>query len=224
MPLFLSLPPPWEGSSLAGSSYGCGARGCCKHSPAVGGRWVRTRARWGRPTAGTVSISSPLRAGGSEVVLSPPPHTHQPGPPCLPRSKQGAPRPAGAHHASMRQHACPPRAARSRRRRRRRIRRIAAAAANPSKKSLPYIGLCGCNVWSYNITKLLVVLGGRENYWDGNTLLISSREWRVGVKKAMTIVPCPFQSSFPLRPRPFFLPPCVRRGQTHMRFIASMRF
>jgi hypothetical protein len=67
---------------------------------------------------------------------------------------------------------------------------------------LDCIGLCGCNVWSY-ITKLhvLVVLGGRENYWEGNTLLISSREWRVGVKKAMTIVPCPFQSSFPVRPR-----------------------
>jgi hypothetical protein len=64
------------------------------------------------------------------------------------------------------------------------------------------------NVWSYiyQITRSL----GRENYWGGNTLLISSREWRVGVKKAMTIVPCPFQSSFPLRPRLFFLPPCDR--------------
>jgi hypothetical protein len=35
----------------------------------------------------------------------------------------------------------------------------------------------------------------------------------VDVKKAMTIVPCPFQSSFSLRPRLFFLPPCGRRGQ-----------
>jgi hypothetical protein len=44
-------------------------------------------------------------------------------------------------------------------------------------------------------------------------------------KKAMTIVPCPFQSSFPLRPRLFFLPPYGRRGQTHVRSSSfSVRF
>jgi hypothetical protein len=47
--------------------------------------------------------------------------------------------------------------------------------------------------------------------------LIISRERRVGVKKATTIDPCPYRSSFPLHPCSFFSPPCGQRRQTHMR-------